>query len=107
MRFAQPLASPSPRKRGEGATRPRDDCTSSKSALICKTETRVAAFPRRIPAVAFGLFRRPALERIPVMLNHFSGVMAGFVPAIHALLAEDRARKTWMPATSAGMTVES
>jgi hypothetical protein len=40
------------------------------------------------------------------MLNHFSGVMAGLVPAIHALLAEDRARKTWMPATSAGMTVE-
>jgi len=30
-------------------------------------------------------------------------VMAGLVPAIHALRS---ARKTWMPATSAGMTVE-
>src|SRR5262249_28264751 len=30
-------------------------------------------------------------------------VMAGLVPAIHVLLA---VRKTWMPATSAGMTVE-
>src|SRR5262245_50977651 len=30
-------------------------------------------------------------------------VMAGLVPAIHVLLA---AAKTWMPATSAGMTVE-
>jgi hypothetical protein len=28
--------------------------------------------------------------------------MAGLVPAIHALFA---ARKTWVPATSAGMTV--
>jgi hypothetical protein len=28
------------------------------------------------------------LERVPVMLNHFSGVMAGLVPAIHAFLAE-------------------
>jgi hypothetical protein len=30
-------------------------------------------------------------------------VMAGLVPAIHVLLAEP---KTWMPATSAGMTNE-
>jgi hypothetical protein len=30
-------------------------------------------------------------------------VMAGLVPAIHVLLAAYR-RKTWMPATSAGMT---
>jgi hypothetical protein len=37
------------------------------------------------------------------MLSHFFGVMVGLVPAIYALLAE--ARKTWMPATSAGMTV--
>jgi hypothetical protein len=29
--------------------------------------------------------------------------MAGLVPAIHALLV---AHKTWMPATSAGMTVQ-
>jgi hypothetical protein len=29
--------------------------------------------------------------------------MAGLVPAIHALLG-CAARKTWMPATSAGMT---
>src|SRR6266478_4522310 len=32
--------------------------------------------------------------------------MAGLVPAIHALLAEAQQKKTWMPATSAGMTVE-
>jgi hypothetical protein len=30
-------------------------------------------------------------------------VMAGLVPAIHALPMRE---KTWMPATSAGMTVE-
>jgi hypothetical protein len=29
--------------------------------------------------------------------------MAGLVPAIHVLL--DRALKTWMPATGAGMTI--
>jgi hypothetical protein len=29
--------------------------------------------------------------------------MAGLVPAIYALMA---ARKTWMPATSAGMTID-
>jgi len=28
------------------------------------------------------------LERIPVMWNHFSRVMAGLVPAIYVLLAE-------------------
>jgi len=33
--------------------------------------------------------------------------MAGLVPAIRALPAEIPARKTWMPATSAGMTAES
>jgi len=33
--------------------------------------------------------------------------MAGLVPAIHAFSAESLARKTWMPATSAGMTAES
>ena len=32
------------------------------------------------------------------------GVMAGIVPAIHVFLT---ARKTWMPATSAGMTVST
>jgi hypothetical protein len=31
-------------------------------------------------------------------------VMAGLVPAIHDLLLQER--KTWMPATSAGMTAE-
>src|ERR1700681_2897526 len=31
-------------------------------------------------------------------------VMAGLVPAIHALLAGVLGRKAWMPATSAGMT---
>jgi hypothetical protein len=32
-------------------------------------------------------------------------VMAGLVPAIHAFFVAD-ATKTWMPATSAGMTME-
>jgi len=36
------------------------------------------------------------------MLN-LSFVMAGLVPAIHALLAEE---KTWMPGTRPGMTAE-
>jgi tripartite-type tricarboxylate transporter receptor subunit TctC len=31
--------------------------------------------------------------------------MAGLVPAIHALFGRPTSRKTWMPATSAGMTV--
>jgi hypothetical protein len=39
--------------------------------------------------------------------SHFCGVMAGLVPAIHASLAEYRKNKAWMPATSAGMTVEN
>jgi hypothetical protein len=30
------------------------------------------------------LLHCPGLERVPVMLSHFSGVMAGLVPAIHA-----------------------
>jgi len=34
--------------------------------------------------------------------HSFSVVMAGLVPAIHAFLLT----KTWMPATSAGMTNE-
>jgi hypothetical protein len=50
--------------------------------------------------------RRIALERIPVILIHFSGVMAGLIPAIHVFLADGPQEKTWMPATSAGMTVE-
>jgi hypothetical protein len=40
------------------------------------------------------------------MSNHLSSVMAGLVPAIYILLAEVAARKTWMPATSAGLTTE-
>ena len=32
--------------------------------------------------------------------------MAGLVPAIHVFLAGKPTRKTWMPATSAGMTAE-
>jgi len=32
--------------------------------------------------------------------------MAGLVPAIHVLLALDALRKTWMPATSTGMTMD-
>jgi hypothetical protein len=35
---------------------------------------------------------------------HLLRVVARPVPAIHASLAERAARKTWMPATSAGMT---
>jgi len=31
--------------------------------------------------------------------------MAGLVPAVHVLLVAIEVRKTWMPATSAGMTV--
>ncbi len=34
------------------------------------------------------------------------GVMAGLVPAIHAFLIWNE-KKTWMPATSAGMTVRA
>jgi hypothetical protein len=30
--------------------------------------------------------------------------MAGLVPAIHVLLAEQRLRKTWMPGIKPGMT---
>jgi len=32
--------------------------------------------------------------------------MAGLVPAIHASLAESPQEKTWMPATSVGMTLD-
>jgi hypothetical protein len=32
-------------------------------------------------------------------------VMAGLDPAIHVLLVDDLERKTWMPATGAGMTM--
>jgi hypothetical protein len=39
--------------------------------------------------------------------EHLSDMSPGYtvVPAIHALLAQAAARKTWMPATSAGITV--
>ena len=40
------------------------------------------------------------------MLNDFSGVVAGLVPAIHVFACSATARKTWMAATSAGMTAE-
>ena len=33
-----------------------------------------------------------------------SHVMAGFSPAIHEFFALSETKKTWMPATSAGMT---
>jgi hypothetical protein len=36
--------------------------------------------------------------------NELNAVMAGLVPAIHALLAIQRKRKTWMPGTRPGMT---
>ena len=39
-----------------------------------------------------------------VMPSHLSGVMAGLVPAIHVSFVEVRQSKTWMPATSTGMT---
>ena len=39
-----------------------------------------------------------ALHHVPVILNHFSRVMAGLVAAIHVFLIESAARKTWMPA---------
>jgi hypothetical protein len=38
-------------------------------------------------------------------VSHTLGVMAGLVPAIH-VLSHARQLKTWMPATSAGMTEE-
>src|SRR5215471_2962302 len=44
------------------------------------------------------------LQWIRIMMNQFLRVMAGLVAAINVLLAE--AGKTWMPATSAGMTVK-
>jgi hypothetical protein len=37
-------------------------------------------------------------------IHQFNDVMAGLVPAIH-VLKNRRAEKTWMPATSAGMTL--
>jgi hypothetical protein len=36
------------------------------------------------------------------MPNHFLGVMAGLVPAIHVLLADAQQEKRGWPATSAG-----
>ena len=44
------------------------------------------------------------LQRAPLILNHFSRVMAGLVPAIHVLLAGPPQER--MPATSAGMTAK-
>ena len=41
-----------------------------------------------------------ALEHVP-LVSDLSVVMAGLVPAIHALAA---AQKTWMPGTRPGMT---
>jgi hypothetical protein len=38
------------------------------------------------------------------MSRHLSAVMAGLVPAIDAFLDGAGVVKTWMPATSAGMT---
>jgi hypothetical protein len=43
---------------------------------------------------------------MPIISGHSFAVMAGLVPAIHALLAESPQSKAWMPATSAGMTAE-
>jgi len=45
-------------------------------------------------------------RRIPIVLKYPTAVMAGLVPAIHALLAKRYQQKA-MPATSAGMTAES
>jgi hypothetical protein len=39
---------------------------------------------------------------VPRRVGALPSVMAGLVPAIHAFL--NAANKTWMPATSAGMT---
>src|SRR5215467_2592960 len=46
------------------------------------------------------------LELVVVMLNHVFGVVAGLVPAVRAFHAEALQSMAWMPATSAGMTVE-
>ena len=64
------------------------------------------AVARRTTVPAGLVSRYTSLERVPIMLNRFSGVMAGLVPAIHVLLAKVPQEKTWMPATSAGMTAE-
>jgi hypothetical protein len=50
---------------------------------------------------------RSDVERIPFVLNHPRVVVAGLVPAIHAFLCRNIERKTWVPATSAGMTTET
>lgn len=39
-------------------------------------------------------------------IDHMSSVMAGLFPAIHAVVF-GTAAKTWMSATSAGMTAQS
>ena len=46
-----------------------------------------------------------SLQRLPVILNHSFGVMAGLIPAIHVFLAEGS--QAWMLAISAGRTPES
>src|SRR5689334_1493426 len=48
-----------------------------------------------------GAGRGGAVEFGSLGLHHFEFVMAGLVPAIHVFLT---ILKTWMPATSAGMT---
>jgi hypothetical protein len=54
----------------------------------------------------------PTLEGVPVKLNHLLGVMAGLVESWPGLSRPSTSfqpkvrKKTWMPATSAGMTAE-
>lgn len=40
-------------------------------------------------------------KHVPIILNHFSRVMAGVAKAIHVLLAEALQEKAWTLATSA------
>jgi hypothetical protein len=67
--------------------------TLSETSSTARTPAKLRATPSMLIAVrGFSV--------------HIYPVMAGLVPAIHALLA-DAARKTWMPATSAGMTTNN
>src|SRR5262249_14312493 len=59
------------------ATKKRWKCRFCRTILPFATETR--------------------LERLPVMLNHFSRVMAGLVPAIYVFLAEAQQERRGCP----------
>lgn len=47
-----------------------------------------------------------AREQIPLMLNNFSGVMAGLMPGDRTLIVEACQERCGCPRKGAGMTVE-